>query len=212
MRKYVCEFIGTFFLVMIVVVSQNSNAVGVIPPFAIGLIYMSMVYACGHISGAHFNPAVSLAMFMRKRMTVNDFTYYVAAQISGAVVASLVSAVLLSGIAGSKTPTPATIDVIPALLAEFLGTFALVWVVQNVATAKSTEGNSFYGLAIGMVVAALSFALGPISGGSFNPAVAVGVTVAEMVAWQNLWVYLVACIGGGAAAAVAYQSVVGENA
>jgi aquaporin Z len=89
---------------------------------------------------------------------------------------------------------PATV---PALLAEFLFTFALVYVVLNVATAKGTSGNSFYGLAIGFTVFVGAFSVGNISGGAFYPAVAVGVSVMGLSSWSKRWIYLLADFLGG---------------
>jgi aquaporin Z len=211
MRRYVNEFIGTFFMVLTIIIAVQSKATGVIPAIAIGSVMSALIFAGGHISGVHYNPVVSLAMLIRKRMNVNDFTYYIAAQIAGAVLASLISAILLSAIVGSKPEAAHSLDVFPALLAEFLGAFALVWVFQNVATAKGTEGNSFYGLAIGLTFSGLFFIFGPISGAVFNPAVAVAYCIAEMAVWQDLWILLMGSILGGAIAGGVYQNLVGEN-
>jgi aquaporin Z len=98
-----------------------------------------------------------------------------------------------------------SLDLLPALLAEFLFTFALVYVVLNVATAKGTEGNSFYGFAIGFTVVAGAYAVGSVSGGAFNPAVAVGGSIMNIFAWGNIWIYLVAQLAAGAVAAFAFR-------
>jgi aquaporin Z len=95
----------------------------------------------------------------------------------------------------------------PALLAEFLFTFALAFVVLNVATSKGTAGNSFYGLAIGMTVMAGAFAVGNISGGVFNPAVAVGISIMGLSSWGNIWIYLVANFAAALVAALAFKAV-----
>ena len=199
MKKYLVEFIGTFFLVLTIVCAVNGGA-GNLAPLAIGSALMVMVFAGGHISGAHYNPAVSLAVLMRGAMDKGDFIPYLVAQVLGAACAALLASNLF-GYSG----TPGTIDFLPAFVAELVGTFALAYVVLNVATAKGTEGNSFYGLAIGFTVTALAYALGGISGGAFNPAVAVGVSIAGMSAWANIWVFLVACFAGGALAALVFK-------
>jgi aquaporin Z len=98
-----------------------------------------------------------------------------------------------------------TLDLVPALLAEFIFTFALVYVVLNVATAKGTEGNSFYGLAIGFTVLAGAYAVGSISGGAFNPAVAIGGSFMNIFAWGNIWIYLVAELAAAVVAAFAFR-------
>jgi aquaporin Z len=90
------------------------------------------------------------------------------------------------------------------LVAEFLFTFALAWVVLNVATARGTENNSFYGLAIGFTVVVGAYAVGAVSGGAFNPAVAIGGMVMGLLSWGDIWVYLLANLAGGAAAAFAF--------
>ena len=93
------------------------------------------------------------------------------------------------------------------MLAEFLFTFALVYVVLNAATAEGTSGNSFYGLAIGMTVMTGAFAVGDISGGAFNPAVALGICILGISDWANIWIYLVANFAGGVVAAVVFQLI-----
>jgi aquaporin Z len=204
MNKYLNEFIGTFFFVLTIVVSVNGGA-GAMAPIAIGAALMVMIFAGGHISGGHYNPAVTLAVWLRGKCTTAEMPIYMVAQILGGAIAALVSSFLL----GSKmTPTPMKLEMLPALLAELLGTFALAWVVLNVATTKATEGNSFYGLAIGFTVTAMAYSLGGISGGAFNPAVAIGVTVAGMQEWANIWIFLVGCFGGGAMAGFAYNFLV----
>ncbi len=176
---------------------------GVIPPLAIGAALMVMVYAGGHVSGAHYNPAVTLAVFVRGRCPAKDVAPYWAAQILGAVIAALVVGFLRPDAA----PVAMSPHVGPALAAEFLFTFALAYVVLNVATAKATAGNSYFGLAIGFTVMVAAFAIGDVSGGAFNPAVAVGASILGMFAWSSLWIYLVANLLGGAAAAAVFRIV-----
>ena len=203
MNKYIVEFIGTFFLVLTVGLTVLAGGTGVIPPLAIGAALMVMIFAGGHVSGAHFNPAVTLAVWMRGRCDTKDVVPYWVSQIVGAVLA----AAAVKFLRGGATPTAMNPAVGPALLAELLFTFALAWVVLNVATAKGTSGNSFYGLAIGMTVMTGAFAVGDISGGVFNPAVAVGISVMGLSSWANIWIYLVANLAGGAVAALAFKIV-----
>ena len=106
---------------------------------------------------------------------------------------------------------PAEIKIVPALIAEFAGTFALAYVVLNVATAKATAGNSNYGLAIGFTVMVMAFALGGVSGGAFNPAVATGITFMHLEKTANFWVYLAGDLAGGALAALAFKLVNPED-
>jgi aquaporin Z len=202
-NKYIVEFIGTFFLVLTIGLTVLAGGTGVIPPLAIGAALMVMIFAGGHVSGGHFNPAVTLAVWLRGRCDAKDVVPYWVSQIAGAVVAALAVKFLRP----SASPTAMNPAVGPALLAEFLFTFALAWVVLNAATAKANSGNSFYGLAIGMTVMTGAFAVGDISGGVFNPAVAVGISVLGLSSWSNIWIYLLANLAGGATAAAAFKAV-----
>ena len=163
---------------------------------------MLMIFAGGHVSGAHYNPAVSLAVWVRGRCDTKDVGPYMAAQIVAGVVAALVASVLV----GIGQPMEIK-DVPAAWLAEFLFTFALAHVVLNTATAKGTSGNSFYGLAIGMTVMTGAFAVGGISGGAFNPAVAIGAGVMKLVSFSNLWIHITADLAGGAVAGVVFRFI-----
>jgi aquaporin Z len=199
MNKYVMEFIGTFFLVLTIGMSVIAGGNGVIPPLAIGSVLMVMIFAGGHISGGHYNPAVTLGVWMRGRTETKDVVPYMFFQTAGALIAAAV----VKYLDAAAVVHPHVLAVFPALLAEFLFTFALVFVVINTATAKGTSGNSFYGLAIGFTVLAGVFAMGNVTVGAFNPAV--GVSVMGMVAWSQLWVFLVANFLGGAAAALTFK-------
>ena len=200
-RSWLAEFIGTFFLVLTVGCTVIPGAAGVIAPLAIGGVLMVMVYAGGHVSGAHFNPAVTLAIFIRGRCEVKQLVPYWVAQLLAGVAASLI-AVFLVG----KSGTHMEINNVPvAFVAEFLFTFALAFVVLNSATSKDTAGNSFYGLAIGMTVMVGAFAVGAISGGAFNPAVALGLAVMKLVNFANIWIHIVAELAGALIAALAFK-------
>jgi aquaporin Z len=204
MNKYIAEFIGTFFLVLTVGCTVIGAGTGVIAPLAIGAALMVMVFAGGHISGAHYNPAVTMGVFIRGKVNATDVVPYLVAQLAGAALAAM--AVTKSLRAGA-TVTPIAPHVGPALLAEFLFTFALVYVVLNAATAEGTSGNSFYGLAIGMTVTTGAFAVGDISGGAFNPAVALGICLLGISAWANIWIYLVANFAAAIVAALIFQLI-----
>jgi aquaporin Z len=201
MKKYIAEFIGTFFLVLTVGCTVIPGAAGVIPPLAIGAALMVMVYAGGHISGAHYNPAVTLAVFIRGRCEAKDVVPYWIAQLLAGVAAAFV-AIFLVG----KSGTPMEIkNVSVVFVAEFLFTFALAYVVLNSATSKDTANNSFYGLAIGLTVMTGAFAVGALSGGAFNPAVAVGIGVMKLVNFSQIWMHIVADLAGGFAAALTFK-------
>jgi len=203
MKNYLVEFIGTFFLVLVIGLSVVDAGAGALAPLAIGSVLMVMVYAGGHISGAHYNPAVTLAVWMRGKCASKDVVPYMAAQIAAAIVAALFVNYFKSG----APVNPSTPEVAKALLNEFFFTFALAYVVLNVATSSKTAGNSYYGLAIGFTVAAAAFAGGAISGGAYNPAVAVGITTMGLSSIGNIWIFLVANFIGGAVAATVFKIV-----
>jgi aquaporin Z len=205
MTKYLTEFIGTFFLVLTVnltVMGQVSMA-----PLAIGASLMIMVYMGGHISGGHYNPAVSLALMLRGKLPGSELAPYMVAQVLGAVVASLAGWVIMGQ---TFAPAPAaTATVTAALLVELLFTFALCLVVLNSACHPATKGNSFYGLAIGFTIVVAAFAGGGISGGAFNPAVGLGPTLVHGLlgggSFASLWLYLVGPFAGGFLAALVFK-------
>lgn len=201
-RKLVVEFIGMFLFVFTVGMATNKAGAGVLAPLAIGSVLMVMVFAGGHVSGAHFNPAVSTAVFVRGRMTSTEYGAYVVTQVVAAVIAGLV----VRAVGGHESHAQVA-SAGKMLVAEFIFTFALAWVVLNVATARGTLGNSFYGLAIGFTVVAGAYAVGGISGGVFNPAIAIGGMVTGLFEWKNIWIYLLADLLGAAAAAVAFLYV-----
>jgi aquaporin Z len=201
MRKYVAELIGTFFLVLTIGCTGIATGPGVIPPLAIGAALMVMIYAGGHISGGHYNPAVTLGVFLRGRCAAADVVPYMVSQIAGAVLAAFAVLFFKTG----EVVTPFTPSIPAAFAAEFLFTFALVYVVLNVATSAATSGNSYFGLAIGFTVMAGAFAVGDVSGGAFNPAVAIGAMTMNMLSWSTLWLYLVADLLGGAGAALTFR-------
>jgi aquaporin Z len=206
LRKFIVEAIGTFFLVLTVgqtMIQPAHSPTAALAPLAIGAVLMVMVYAGGHVSGAHYNPAVSLAVWMRGQCTSGELPVYVLAQLLAAVAATGAVTLFKQGIG----PPAAPISIGPALLAEFLFTFALAYMVLNVATVGGTKGNSYYGLAIGFTVMVGAYAVGDVSGGAFNPAVAVGITLMHLSAPGCLWALLVGELLGAAAAAAVFAAL-----
>ena len=206
MNKYLTEFIGTFFLVLTIGCTVIPGAPGVIPPLAIGAALMVMIFAGGHVSGGHYNPAVTLAVWLRGKCATKDVLPYMFAQVGAAIVA----AIMVGFLVGQGSPKEIS-NVPAALLSEFLFTFALAYVVLNVATAKGTSGNSFYGLAIGMTVMTGAFAVGGISGGAFNPAVAIGAAMMKLLNFSSIWIHLAADLAGGAVAATVFKFINPED-
>jgi aquaporin Z len=204
-RKALAEALATFLFVLAIIAAVNSG--NPLTPLAIGFTLAVLVYATGHISGAHLNPAVSVGVFLRGGLSVADLIAYLIAQLVGGVLAALVSLTVWP--AGEKAMV---IEVGPAFLVEALFTLILVYVVLNVATSKDTAGNSFYGLAIGGVVFVGATTVGSISGGGFNPAVALGLSVSGHFAWSSLWLYFVAPIVGAVIAAILFRVLNTEDA
>jgi aquaporin Z len=211
-KKLLAEFIGTFFLILFFVMIMVSGKAAGFEGLAIGAILIAMVYTNNAISGAHFNPAVTIAAFVRGLMTVNEMVAYLATQIVAAVFASFTAKSILQGIKHESINLPLSIDIIPSLLAEFFGTFALVYVILNVATSKRNQGNSYFGVAIGLTVMGTMYALGPASGGMFNPAITIGSCLAEIQTWDLAWVYFVGQILGAILATIAFKFMENELA
>ena len=204
MNKYIVEFIGTFFLVATIGFTVfTPNDAGALAPLAIGSVLMVMVFAGDHVSGAHYNPAVTLAVFLRGKCPAKDVGPYMTAQ----VLASLVAGFLVLFMKANSEVTAANPDVARTFIAELMYTLALCTVVLNTATAKGTQGNSFYGLAIGFTVLAGAYSVGPISGGAFNPAVAIGITLMGLSKISNIWIFLAANFVAGAVAAAVFRVV-----
>jgi aquaporin Z len=202
-RKCIVEFIGTFFLMFVIGCVSSQDHV-LLAPLAIGATLMVMIFAGGHISGAHYNPAVTLGVWIRGKCTGVEAAFYVVAPVIAAVAASIVVPILF----GHTITAGATGSTAQVILAEFLGTFALVYTVLNVATAPATAGNSFYGLAIGFTVFVQAVAVGSVSGGAFNPAVAVGASLLGALKTQSLLIYWLSELAAAAAAAGIYRFVV----
>jgi len=204
MKKFIVEFIGTFFLVFTVGACVINSTPGVIAPLAIGGVLMVMIFAGGHISGGHFNPAVTVAVALRGRLPAAEVPSYILAQIAGSVFAAG-AATYLKGTPGPLADSDYTLGQL--VLAEFLFTFALAYVVLNVATAKANAGNSFYGLAIGFTVVCGAFAVGPISGGMFNPAVATGCLYMGLISASHYVGYVATQLAAGALAAFVFKTL-----
>ncbi len=206
-RKLAVEFIGTFFLVFTVgTATARINPASPLAPLAIGSVLMVMIFAGGHVSGGHYNPAVSTGVMIRGKLSQQEWVAYIVTQLMAGVIGGL----LASAVAGHQSAGTLA-GTGKVLVAEFLFTFALVYVVLNVATAKGTEGNSFYGLAIGFTVLAGAFAVGAISGGAFNPAVALGQIVHGAVGFSAIWKYWLAQFLAGAVAGVAFMMIQGPE-
>lgn len=175
MKQYLTECIGTFFLVLTIALTGN--------PIAIGIVLASLVYWGGFISGAHYNPAVTLTFFLRKKMNQTETIRYMLSQFTGSILACIVSTSVFLKPVSIINAAPWT----TALIAESLFTFLLCSVVLHVAAHKKTQGNQYFGLAIGGIVLAGAFAVGNISGGAFNPAVGIGPLFTNVLLGRSLF-------------------------
>jgi aquaporin Z len=203
-RKYTTEFIGAFFLTFAVAMAALSGSVFV--PLAAGATLMVMIYAGGHISGGHYNPAVTMAALVRRRIGISDaIPYWIVQAVAGIAAGALARA--LVNPATVRTLTLSGHTEAAAAVVEVLITFALCYVVLNVATSKDQKNNGFFGLAIGFTVAAGAFAVGGISGGVFNPAVALGGATAGLFAWSTIWVYVLVELAAGVVAGLAFLAL-----
>lgn len=205
MKKYLTEFIGTFFLVLTAVLATQQPGIAPMAPWAIAGIYLGMVFAGGHISGAHYNPVLTLAAWMSRRIGRTDVIYYLAAQLIAALLAAAIGVFLHECGGGTAIVTRIQEQSLCVVMAEFLGAFALTYALMQVAFTPSAEGSVQHALAAAFLLVALSYTFGRLSGGMFNPALAFGACVAGMVAWEDFWVYLVGSIMGAAAGATVFQ-------
>lgn len=200
-KKYIIEFIGTFFLILTIAFTGN--------PIAIGAVLTALVYMGGYISGAHYNPAVTLALLINKKITTPLALRYMLTQFGAGIAAA---AVYLA-IHGEKfVPKLAKhVSISSALLIEILFTFLLASVVLHVAATDKTKGNNYYGIAIGFTILAAALVGGPISGGAFNPAVGVSPLLFDINHLNsnivNILIYLIGPFLGGIVAGFVYRII-----
>ena len=207
-RRAIAEAIGTFFLVLIgpgaAMVDAHTNGAighpGVALAFA--FVVLAMIHAIGHLSGAHINPAVTLAFWSIRRFPGREVLPYFAAQCGGAVAASLVLRAIL-GPVGSLGATVPALPVVPAFAVEWLLSFVLMFVIRAVATDERAAPG-FAGVAVGLTVGFDAMMGGPLTGASMNPARSLGPAVAGG-GWVAHWIYWVAPITAMAGAARAYE-------
>lgn len=208
MKKLFVECLGSFILstLMIISVLQDSWTIA----SCIGsLAVCGLLYSGGHISGGHFNPVISIAVFLRGRISVKDLPAYILAQFIGSALAAVATLIILSG----KVGNPVVLDkqIISAMISEIIGSFIICFVFLNVATSKTTLGNSFYGIALGAVYGACLLVFGKISYGAFNPALGLGMAISQVTGFGNLWILWLAEAVGSVAAALAFVWIHGKD-
>ena len=201
-QKLTTEFIGTFFLSLTICTAAVYGSAGEYAPFGIAATLMVMIYAGGHISGAHYNPAVTVSIYLRGACEKDEVLPYIASQVIAAVSAAIVVESLLFP---DVSPVAAELGT-DAVVAELLFTFALAYVILNVATTESTSGNGYYGAAIALVVLAGAITVGSISLASFNPAVTSALIVSGKLTLAESWMHFVPQFVGAVLATYVYKS------
>ena len=204
-NKLIAEFIGTYFLYLIIGMCITPEGAGAFTPLAVGIGLAALVYSCGHISKAHFNPATTVTYLSAGTHPTKEFVPFVAVILLGAVAAAF--SVQFLNPEGLKTVTPIEIDLPRMIVAEFLFTFVLMWVILNVAIAKGTKGNPFYGIAIGAIVTGGAYAVGPISFAAFNPAVTLALCINGFIAWDAFFAYTITQCVAAAVAGFLFRSM-----
>ncbi|MBK7796838.1 MAG: aquaporin [Saprospiraceae bacterium] len=207
MKKLIAELIGSFFICFVACLCYNSN-LGQVSGIVIGLALMGMIYAGGHVSGAHYNPAVTLAALIRGKISVAEVPGYILVQLVGALLAGLMVSTFFLGVAksvdvGMKVPQ--------MMMGEMLGSFAIVYVLFNVVGSKDTAGNSFYGMAVGLTQAAIIIAMGSIAVVALNPAIALSCVASGVIGFKDLWLYLVGELLGAVLAALYFVYIHGKS-
>lgn len=210
MQRYVVEFIGTFFLFLTIGISSLLEPP--IPSLAVGVVLVVLVYMGRTRSGAHFNPAITISLYLRQRCTGKEIPGYLGAQFAGALLAAtIVSGIFAPALPGEITPLKVGSS-IPIVSAELLFTFLLAFVIHQVAASDSSEGNPYYGVAIGLTVMAGSLCVSSISLASFNPAVSIGFCTAGFFGWGNLWMHALPQFLGAILASFTYRAIHPEEA
>jgi aquaporin Z len=207
MKKYLTEFIGTFFLVLTAVLVNQQPGIAPMAPWAIAGVYLGMVLAGGGLSGAHYNPVLTLVGLMNRKLSLTDTLYYIVAQLIAATMAASIGVFLHECGGGTSIITRIQEQSLCVVMAEFLGTFALTYALMHVAFVPSAEGSLQHGITAAFLLVALSYTFSRLSGGFFNPALAFGASVAGMIAWEDLWVYVLGPGLGAAAGATVYQLI-----
>ena len=201
-QKLTTEFIGTFFLSLTICTAAVYGSAGDYAPFGIAATLMVMIYAGGHISGAHYNPAVTVSIYLRGACEKDEVLPYIASQ----VIAAVSAAIVVENLLFPDAVVPGFELGNDAVVAELLFTFALAYVILNVATTESTSGNGYYGAAIALVVLAGAITVGSISLASFNPAVTSALIVSGKLTIADSWMHFVPQFVGAVLATYVYKS------
>lgn len=210
MAKYIIEFIGTFFLVFTIALTGN--------PLAIGGVLTALIYMGYSTSGAQYNPATTIAVWIQKKINAKEAGLYILSQALGAAAASVAFHLLYGNTRVFFISPNIRLNVLKPLFVEGLFTFVLMMVILYTAVAKKTSGNQYFGLAIGIAVTGIGYAGSYISGGAYNPAVGVVPILVETLMGvcqchpiNHAWIYIVGPISGAAIAAILFRFVIKEE-
>ena len=211
--KLLVEFIGTFFLVLVIGMTAFDPLLPTgLGPVAVAAVLASLIFATGHVSGAHFNPVVTLAFTIRGSTPRCETGPFMLVQIAGAILAGLVTIWTVPPLPDGATIEPLDLQIVPTMVFETLFTFALVFVILNVASAKPLAGNQFHGLAVGLVVLAGAYVAGPVSGAAFNPAVTFALGTMGIADWADVWMHFCSQLAGSMLALAAFAIIDRESA
>lgn len=202
--KLSAEFIGTFFLCFAINITAIHGIVSEYAPYVIAFVLMSMIYTTSFISGAHFNPVVTLALWLRGACQGKEVLPYIMTQMTAGVFASTLSGHLMMV---QTTTVELVIEALPAFSAELFFTFALVSVILGVATVEATSDNVYFGAAISLVVLVGALSVGDISWASFNPAVTGALVISGAMKMGDSWVHIVPQIIGSLSAVYLFREI-----
>ena len=213
MKKYITEFIGTFFLVAVICLT-NGNFLA---PIAVGSLLAAIIYMGYPVSGAHYNPATTLAVLILKKISIKESIIYVLIQLIAGCAGALCYFLIWGRNSGFPRPNM-EINIIKPLFIEAIFTFIMILVILYVAASKRTAGNNYYGLAIGLTVTGIAIAGGNISAGVFNPSVGLGPMVIDKLLgtcscnpFEYGWIYFAGPFSGSILAAFTFRFLSPED-
>ena len=198
MKNAIVEFIGTFFVAFVVAIAVGGGIAANLAPFAVFAILVACIYAGRHLSGAVYNPAVTVTLWMRGSLQARTLLSFWVAQVAAGVVAALVAKTMPNLALSAQPFAP---DMRAAIIVELLFTFLLCFVVLQVATTEKSKGNSYYGVAIAMTVLAGALTVGTVSSAVFNPAVGATLVTLGHLTLPTYFTYVGAQVAGAVLAA-----------
>ncbi len=204
-NQLISEFIGIYFLYLIIGMCLTPPGAAAFTPLAIAFGLAALIYACGHISKAHLSPAATLAYFITGAHPAKKCLPFILVTLTGAACAAWTVGILKPE--SIQMIQPLEYDRLQVIIGEFTFTFALIWVMLNIAIAEGTKGNPFYGIAIGGIVGAGAYAIGSLTFAPFNPAVTLGLCINGILPWKALPLYTIVHLIAAATAGLLFKSM-----